>query len=141
MTVVSSFTFSLFVLVAIMYIHFASSHKTLIQPVEFLYKEILHFCIRPVYNSLTDNYVSAVTKIRAERPMNRGSISRRRRNGVRFPGGEEILLYRVLTSSGPIQAPVVISSGVKRPGYEAYHSHTMSKLMLDIIHVSSWRRA
>jgi hypothetical protein len=63
-------------------VHFASSHKALIQPVEFLYAGILYFCIRPIYNSLTDSCVSTVTKY--GRPMNRSSI---------FGAGEEILLF------------------------------------------------
>lgn len=29
--------------------HFASSHKALIQPVEFLYADTLYFCIKPIY--------------------------------------------------------------------------------------------
>jgi hypothetical protein len=58
--------------------HFASSHKALSQSVEFLYAGITYFCIRAIYNSLTDSCVSTVKN--TGRPMNRGSIAGGRRN-------------------------------------------------------------
>jgi len=91
--------------------HFASSHKALLQPVEFLYAVILYFCIRPIYNSLTDSCVSTVINYRTTDESEFGF----RREKKYFS------LYRVHTDLDTIQALVVPSSGVKRPRYQANH--------------------
>jgi hypothetical protein len=45
-------------------------------------------------------------------------------------------LYRVHTDSDTIQALVVLSSGVKRPQYQANHFHPMPRLrMREVMHI------
>jgi hypothetical protein len=107
--------------------HFAISRKAHIQPVEFLYAGILYFRIRPIYNSLTDNCVSTVTKYWTTDEL--GFDFRREK--------KYFSLYRVHNDSQSIQALVVPSSGVKRPRYQANHFHPMLRLRKrEVMHTS-----